>query len=142
MAKMDGVLAKLAERLAHQDVCTIILEVRGVCLRAKTGSGAQALQWPTSSISISSSPGCVFDSILTQLCQGTQSVVHTCANTVNTDNSSILTSIDAFHFDAFHFPRISGSLVATRWGHHYGCVLLRSEYTLFAFFLLFDFFAV
>ena len=47
-----------------------------------------------------------------------------------------------FPFRCFPFPRISGSLVATRWGHHYGCVHLRSEYTLFAFFLLFDFFAV
>ena len=41
MAKMDGVLAKLAERLAHQDVCTLILEVRGVCLRERFESAVR-----------------------------------------------------------------------------------------------------
>ena len=34
MDKVD-VLSKLAERFARQDICSVILEVRGVCLREK-----------------------------------------------------------------------------------------------------------
>ena len=35
MANKEGVLAKIAERFARHDVCTLILEVRGVCLRER-----------------------------------------------------------------------------------------------------------
>ncbi len=37
----EGVLAKIAQRMARQDVCSVILEVRGICLREKFESAVR-----------------------------------------------------------------------------------------------------